>query len=123
MWGYEGEELGDIEATIDHVKKTDPDIFFTTVAYPIKGTPYFAEVANRVENLKPWTVGSDREVRIRNRHSRQFYSFADKLLRTEVELERLRNQSVLDGSAIAELQSKISDFRAGLTATAHEVEV
>jgi radical SAM superfamily enzyme YgiQ (UPF0313 family) len=122
MWGYEGEELDDIEATIDHVKKTDPDIFFTTVAYPIKGTPYFAEVANRVENLKPWNVGSDREVRIRNRHSRQFYSFADKLLRTEVELERLRKQSVIDGSAIAELQSKVSDFRAGLAATAHEVE-
>jgi anaerobic magnesium-protoporphyrin IX monomethyl ester cyclase len=122
MWGYEGEELGDIEATIEHVKKTDPDIFFTTVAYPIKGTPYFAEVADRVENLKPWTVGSDREVRIRKRHSRQFYSFADKLLRSEVELERLRNEPIVDGSAIAELQSKVSDFRAGLTATAHEVE-
>jgi anaerobic magnesium-protoporphyrin IX monomethyl ester cyclase len=122
MWGYEGEELGDIEATIEHVKKTDPDVFFTTVAYPIKGTPYFAEVADRVENLKPWNVGSDREVRIRNRHSRQFYSFADKLLRSEVELERLRNKPIVDGYAIAELQFKVSDFRAGLTATAHEVE-
>jgi len=122
MWGYEGEELGDIEATIEHVKKTDPDIFFTTVAYPIKGTPYFAEVADRVENLKPWNVGSDREVRIRNRHSRQFYSFADKLLRSEVELERLRNEPIVDGYAIAELQSKVSDFRAGLTAAAHEME-
>jgi anaerobic magnesium-protoporphyrin IX monomethyl ester cyclase len=122
MWGYEGEELGDIEATIEHVKKTDPDIFFTTVAYPIKGTPYFTDVANRVENLKPWNVGSDREVRVRNRHSRQFYSFADKLLRSEVELERLRNEPMADGYAVAELQSKISDFRAGLTATAHEVE-
>jgi radical SAM superfamily enzyme YgiQ (UPF0313 family) len=123
MWGYEGEDLGDIEATIEHVKKTDPDIFFTTVAYPIKGTPYFDEVANRVENLKPWNVGSDREVRIRNRHSRQFYSFADKLLRSEVELERLRKESIVDASAITALQSKVSDFRAGLTATAHEVEV
>jgi anaerobic magnesium-protoporphyrin IX monomethyl ester cyclase len=122
MWGYEGEELGDIEATIEHVKRTDPDIFFTTVAYPIKGTPYFAEVADRVENLKAWNVGSDREVRIRNRHSRQFYSFADKLLRSEVELERLRSEPVVDGSAIAELQSKVCDFRAGLTAAAHEVE-
>jgi radical SAM superfamily enzyme YgiQ (UPF0313 family) len=122
MWGYEGEELGDIEATIEHVKKTDPDIFFTTVAYPIKGTPYFTEVATRVENLKPWNVGSDREVRVRNRHSRQFYSFADKLLRSEVELERLRNKPMADGYAVAELQSKISDFRAALTATAHEVE-
>ena len=122
MWGYEGEELGDIEATIEHVKRTDPDIFFTTVAYPIKGTPYFTEVAARVENLKAWNVGSDREVRIRNRHSRQFYSFADKLLRSEVELERLRNAPGVDESAIPELQSKVSDFRAGLTATAHEVE-
>jgi len=61
-------------------------------------------------------------VRIRNRHSRQFYSFADKLLRSEVELERLRNERVVDRSAIAELQSKVSDFRAGLTAAAHEVE-
>jgi radical SAM superfamily enzyme YgiQ (UPF0313 family) len=122
MWGYEGEELGDIEATIEHVKRTDPDIFFTTVAYPIKGTPYFAEVADRVENFKAWNVSSDREVRIRNRHSRQFYSFADKLLRSEVELERLRSEPVVDGSAIAELQSKVSDFRAGLTAAAHEVE-
>ena len=41
MWGYEGEELEDIEATIAHVKTSDPDVFFTTVAYPIKGTPYY----------------------------------------------------------------------------------
>ena len=45
MWGYEGEELQDIEATIEHVKRSNPDIFFTTVAYPIKGTPYYDEVA------------------------------------------------------------------------------
>ena len=122
MWGYEGEELSDIEATIEHVKKTAPDIFFTTVAYPIKGTPYFTEVADRVQSSKPWTIGSDREVRIRGRHSRQFYSFADKLLRSEVELERLRNEPVLDAPTIAELQTKVSDFRAGLTATAQEVE-
>jgi radical SAM superfamily enzyme YgiQ (UPF0313 family) len=122
MWGYEGEELSDIEATIKHVKNTAPDIFFTTVAYPIKGTPYFTQVADRVESSKAWAVGSDREVRIRGRHSRQFYSFADKLLRSEVELERLRNEPLVDAPAIADLQTKVSDFRAGLTATAQEVE-
>jgi anaerobic magnesium-protoporphyrin IX monomethyl ester cyclase len=41
MWGYEGEELEDIEATIRHVSTSQPDIFFTTVSYPIKGTPYY----------------------------------------------------------------------------------
>jgi radical SAM superfamily enzyme YgiQ (UPF0313 family) len=123
MWGYEGEELSDIEATVEHVKKTDPDIFFTTVAYPIKGTPYFSEVAKRVENLKPWATGSDREVGIRGRHSRQFYGFADKLLGNEVELERLRNTTTPDSSSVAELQAKIADARAGLLKAATELEV
>jgi anaerobic magnesium-protoporphyrin IX monomethyl ester cyclase len=122
MWGYEGEEVSDIEATIEHVKNTAPDIFFTTVAYPIKGTPYFTQVADRVESSRAWNVGSDREIRIRGRHSRKFYSFADKLLRSEVELEQLRNQPALDAPTIAELQTKISDFRAGLAATAQESE-
>ena len=122
MWGYEGEELDDIEATIEHVKKTDPDIFFTTVAYPIKGTPYFSEVAERVRELQAMDDWSDREFRIRGRHSRRFYGFADKLLRSEVELERLRKQPVLDAPAIADLQTQVSDFRAAITATAHEVE-
>jgi radical SAM superfamily enzyme YgiQ (UPF0313 family) len=122
MWGYEGEELQDIEATIQHVKKTDPDIFFTTVAYPIKGTPYFNEVDGRVEPLKVWSVGSDREIRIRGRHSRRFYGFADKLLRTEVELERIRSKPDTDLLTVAELQGKVTDFRASLIASATEVE-
>jgi radical SAM superfamily enzyme YgiQ (UPF0313 family) len=122
MWGYEGEELSDIEATIDHVKKTDPDIFFTTVAYPIKGTPYFSEVADRVAPLSSWDAGSDRDVLIRGRHSRHFYTFADQLLRTEVELERLRRKPSLDVSAMAALRNKIADARAGLNASAAEME-
>ncbi len=123
MWGYEGEELSDIEATVAHVKKTDPDIFFTTVAYPIKGTPYFSEVAERVESRKGWRESSDRDFQIRNRHSRQFYRFADKLLRSEVELERLTHRSDIDAAALAALRNGIADARAGLQATITEVEV
>ena len=122
MWGYEGEVLSDIEATVEHVKKTDPDIFFTTVAYPIKGTPYFADVADRVESLRLWKESSDREFRIRNRHSRQFYKFADKLLRQEVELQRLQLMPNADELSIAALRSGIADARAGLAATHAEVE-
>lgn len=122
MWGYEGEEFADIEATIQHVKKTNPDVFFTTVAYPIKGTPYFAEVANRVENPKAWRTSSDREIKLRGRHSRRYYSFADQLLRTEVELERMRQSGRSDALAVATMQSNIAQFRAGMEAAAAEVE-
>jgi anaerobic magnesium-protoporphyrin IX monomethyl ester cyclase len=122
MWGYEGEEISDIETTIEHVKKSDPDVFLTTVAYPMKGTPYFSEVADRIEDLKPWSVGTGRDIRIRGRHSRGFYKFADQLLRTEVELEHLQSKPNRDLSAISQLQSRISDFRAGLYGSAAEVE-
>jgi radical SAM superfamily enzyme YgiQ (UPF0313 family) len=45
MLGYEGEEGPDLAATVDHLKKADPDVFLTTVSYPIKGTPYYDDVA------------------------------------------------------------------------------
>src|SRR5581483_1395672 len=98
---------------VDHVKKTDPDIFFTTVAYPIKGTPYFSDVADRVDSQKAWREGSDRDFRIRNRHSRQFYRFADKLLRSEVELSRLTVKQDPADASMAALQSGIMEARAG----------
>jgi len=123
MWGYEGEELSDIEATIEHVKKSNPDIFFTTVSYPIKGTPYFSDVTERVVNARPWRESSDRELQIRNRHSRQFYRFADKLLRSEVEIERSGDETVIDDVALAALRKQAAEARAGLLATFDEVEM
>ncbi len=84
MWGYEGEGLEDIEATVDHVKACRPDIFLTTVSYPIKGTPYFEEVASRLVRIGEWSTSTDREVKIGGRHSRRFYQFADRLLKSEV---------------------------------------
>lgn len=87
MWGYDGEEIPDIEATIDHVKQCRPDIFFTTVSYPIKGTPYFNKVADRLVTIGPWSERTDRECQIRGRHSRNFYKQADELLRSETAAE------------------------------------
>jgi anaerobic magnesium-protoporphyrin IX monomethyl ester cyclase len=84
MWGYDGEDIDDVEATVDHVKQCRPDIFFTTVSYPIKGTPYFDKVAARLVNIKDWRDTTDREFRIAGRHSRQFYKHADDLLRNEM---------------------------------------
>ncbi|HKC71198.1 MAG TPA: radical SAM protein [Terriglobales bacterium] len=120
MWGYQGEELSDILATVDHVKRSDPDVFFTTVAYPIKGTPYFDEVATQVVSSSPWEQGSDRDFRLRGRHSRRFFQFADELLRSEVELTRLQKQQ--HGADTVALQAKIGIARQGLQTTYSETE-
>jgi anaerobic magnesium-protoporphyrin IX monomethyl ester cyclase len=124
MWGYAGEELSDIEATVEHVKQSDPDVFLTTVAYPIKGTDYFAEVAADVIAPGNWQTSSDREFRITGRHSRRYYQFADQLLRSEVALKTLlqgkRSPPLPD--EINLLQQRIQEARSGLQYFDSEVE-
>lgn len=106
MWGYEGEEVADIEATVEHVKSCRPDVFLTTVSYPIKGTPYYDQVATKLVTIGEWAQSSDREVRIAGRHSRRFYQFADQLLKSE----------------FAGLATESAAARRGLEESLHEVE-
>jgi anaerobic magnesium-protoporphyrin IX monomethyl ester cyclase len=122
MWGYEGEEIEDIEATVKHVSKSQPDLFFTTVSYPIKGTPYYQKVQDRLVQLGPWGKTSDREIKIRGRHSRRFYGFADKLLRSEVQLAKLTESAGMDDYEASRLRVEISEMRASMMAAAEEVE-
>lgn len=88
MWGYEGEELEDIAATVEHVKRSSPDVFFTTVSYPIKGTPYFDSVSDRLELPLAWAEASDRDYVIAGRRGKEYYRLADLWLRSEVEAQR-----------------------------------
>lgn len=123
MWGYEGEEMEDIEATIRHVSRSNPDVFLTTVSYPIKGTPYYNKVADRLVQLQPWARSSDREIRLKGRHSRQFYAHADTLLRSEVERTRMLGAGDRrDPAVLAGLGQRINEARSGMQATWEEVE-
>jgi anaerobic magnesium-protoporphyrin IX monomethyl ester cyclase len=123
MWGYEGEEMDDIEATIRHVSTSNPDVFLTTVSYPIKGTRYYNKVSDRLVQLQPWGRSSDRELKLKGRHTRQFYAHADTLLRSEV--ERTRMLGAGDGpdrAVLAQLEQRINHARSGMKATWAEVE-
>lgn len=90
MLGYEGETLEDLQETVEHLKICDPDIFLTTVAYPIKGTPYYAEVEDRVLRDGDWAHNADRDLTVAGRHSPRFYRFATRWMVNEVALNRAR---------------------------------
>ncbi len=122
MWGYEDEQMPDIEATIQHVKRSQPDIFFTTVAYPIKGTPYYERTRDRLVQPQSWAQSSDRELKIKGRHSRKFYDYADRLLRDEVALSRLGTASSQNDASVVDLQSRIRANREGMASSYTEVE-
>ncbi|RMF27608.1 MAG: radical SAM protein [Chloroflexi bacterium] len=122
MLGYEGEEVQDIEATVEHLKAANPDLFLTTVAYPIKGTPYYEQVAERVIPLKPWEEGSDRDLTVAGRHSRRFYRFAIRWMVGEVTWHRLRHGAGRDYRRMLKALLNARIGRLGMWLTRHQRE-
>lgn len=73
MFGYIGETWSDLNETHDHLVASKPDDLLTTVTYPIKGTPYFDEVAANVIATTAWADGSDADYRTTFQKSSLFY--------------------------------------------------
>jgi radical SAM superfamily enzyme YgiQ (UPF0313 family) len=84
MLGYEGERIDDLRATIEHLKRAAPDIFLTTVSYPIKGTPYYDAVSAHLARPRAWAQMTDRDFEISNRPPRRYYDFARRWIAGEV---------------------------------------
>jgi len=119
MWGYDGETVDDIAATIEHVKKANPDVFFTTVAYPIKNTGYYHDVAEKVVADRAWEESTDRDYAIRGRHSRAYYKQADRWLRGEVDAFRMEAE---DPETAAARHAEALAARDAMMGLAREVE-
>ncbi|MGI9147382.1 MAG: B12-binding domain-containing radical SAM protein [Chloroflexota bacterium] len=122
MLGYDGEERADLEETVEHLKLAGPDTFLTTVAYPIKGTPYYASVADRVVARRAWEEGSDRDYTVAGRHSPRYYQFATRWMVSEVAHDRQRRSPHPSYPRLARsfLNAKLG--RAGMLLTERERE-
>lgn len=114
MLGYEGEEIADLEMTVAHLKAANPDIFLTTVAYPIKGTPYYAEVESRILADRPWEVRSDRDLTVAGRRSARFYRYATRWMVSEVALHRAHTKGNLSLQRRAKLLANAKIGRVGM---------
>ena len=117
MLGFDGERQQDLEATVDHLKQTAPDIFLTTVSYPIKGTPYYDRVAPRLALRQPWNATTDRDLIIRERPRRTYYDFARRWITSEVARHQ-HWQNGRYGSAMRAASSALVG-RIGMTFTEH----
>jgi anaerobic magnesium-protoporphyrin IX monomethyl ester cyclase len=90
MLGYPGEKKEDIYETVNHLKNSNPDIFLTTVAYPIKGTPFFQEVEEKILTNLPWDKRTDRDLDFSGRYSKKFYRYANRYLVNEVNYHKIK---------------------------------
>jgi radical SAM superfamily enzyme YgiQ (UPF0313 family) len=124
MWGFEDENRDDIELTIEHVKKANPDFVLTTVSYPIKGTEYYNRMAeqNAIVANGAWQSSNDRDYRIAGRHSKRYYGFVNRWMHSELALARLQengNNGWLR-RAKARMQAEIGKLGMALTAKQKE---
>jgi anaerobic magnesium-protoporphyrin IX monomethyl ester cyclase len=122
MLGYEGEKIEDLEATADHLKKANPDVFLTTVAYPIKGTIYYESIAERVVAHLPWEARTDRDLQVNGRYSRRFYDHATRWLINEVNFHQARQAGTRDLLGLAKTYINARRGRLGMRLTQHERE-
>ena len=123
MLGYDGEELADLEETAERLKAALPDVFLTTVAYPIKGTAFYQQVKDRVLALRAnWEQGGDRLQTLAGRRSARFYRHATRWLVSEVELHRQRTAG--SARSLRRLRTWLSNRhgRAGMWLTRNERE-
>src|SRR5262249_24197152 len=84
MWGYDGETIEDIGDTVEQVKQCNPDLFLTTVSYPIKNTAYFQQISGSVSLDRDWARATDRDYVVSNRPPRGYYDHADRWLKNEM---------------------------------------
>jgi hypothetical protein len=68
---------------------------------------------------KPWAEATDRDYKIRGRHSKEYYKHADRFLRNEVEAYRLEGD---DPQKAAEFRLLAQQARDQMRVTAAEIE-
>ncbi len=91
MFGYPGEAIEDMYETIEFVRDQQPDIYLTTVAYPLRGTALFDEVKSQVKYQNGWETHLQRELDIRGRFTAPLYQCAVKKLASEYRRRQLKS--------------------------------
>ena len=84
MLGYPGETQNDIKETIRHLNDSAPDYFTITLAYPIKGTPLYAETESKFIDPQDWEISTDRDIDFKRTYPRRYYDFALRWVHNEV---------------------------------------
>ncbi len=93
MLGYPGETERDIEETIYHLKKSNPDHFTITVAYPIKGTEFYQEIETKQIGDFSWEKQTDRERDFKRTYPKKYYKYAVQRVHSEFNYYKLRSEN------------------------------
>jgi anaerobic magnesium-protoporphyrin IX monomethyl ester cyclase len=91
MLGYPGEEWPDILKTAALLRKSRPDTFSSTIAYPLPGTNFYDEVKHRLLDTPDWDYTAENRLLFEREYSTRFYRWVQRWLYQEWRAARLRH--------------------------------
>ncbi len=88
MLGYPGETREDVDRTLAMLHAISPEVTLLSVAHPMKGTAFYEEVADRIEDRPGWAEANGGRLAFRMDLDPQFYERAQRMIWSETELVR-----------------------------------
>lgn len=88
QFGYPGEQLADIEATLAMVRRLAPDDIGVSVSYPLPGTPFFERVKAQLGEKRHWNDSADLALLYRGTYSPLFYKRLHTLVHAEFKSQK-----------------------------------
>ena len=116
LLGYPEETTADIRKTINLLKETKPDVFGTSVAFPMKGTEFYARVEDRIIPNENWSSRNQNKLLFQAKYSRLYYWFAVRWLVKEVNVAKMWRAPRRPYRQIIQEAAKIAVARAGVFA-------
>src|SRR5207247_11393824 len=114
--GYTDYTTSDIRKTIELLKETKPDVFGTSVAFPMKGTAFYERVRDRIIANENWSSRNQNKLLFKGKYSRLYYWFAVRWLVKEVTVAKMWRQEKRPYGKIAREAVKAAIARAGVAA-------
>lgn len=74
MLGYPGEEAADVQRTVELIRALGPDEYSCTIAYPLKGTPFYDAVKDKLLPVD-WTSSNNNRLVWDSPYPERYYRF------------------------------------------------
>jgi len=89
QFGYPGETLEDIDATLDLIRQARPDDIGISVAYPLPGTPFYDRVKAELGDETHWVDSSDLAMLFDGPYPTEFYRALHERVHSEYRMRQL----------------------------------
>jgi radical SAM superfamily enzyme YgiQ (UPF0313 family) len=120
MIGYPGEEIEDIYKTVDMLKKLEPDLCGSAVAFPIKGTAFYKSVEDKIITQLEWKQRNENRLAFKGRYPKIFYWFAIRMINNVLPWQRLMKDKKKNITKIIATFFKLLVCKTGMLVTGHQ---